>query len=363
MMARGQYEAFARLLPELYSAQTLETLPRHIIDLIPRLIRADSYAYNETNFARRRFEVFMRPAPEEVGITDLDATLARLMHQHPMVQHNRNTDQRALKLSELVSQRQFRQLELYDSVYRPARIEHLMTGGFKLSAAADIVTLGFGRQVRDFGEGEAEVLNLMRPHLRQAYRNADAMTAFQRQLESREQSLEGTANMAVVVVDNLTIRNASPLARRWLATYFPGRDGARSNDQLPDLIARWLRYWQAAFNRKHFDVRPRAPLTVESPDGQLNVRLMETRGEQSMLLLTREPGGDHPELLERLGLTRRESEVLLWISRGKTSREVAAILSITPKTVDKHVEHIQHKLCAENRTIAAAIAWAALRNS
>jgi DNA-binding CsgD family transcriptional regulator len=53
--------------------------------------------------------------------------------------------------------------------------------------------------------------------------------------------------------------------------------------------------------------------------------------------------------------------VLLWISRGKTSREVAAILSIAPKTVDKHVEHIQRKLSAENRTIASAIAWATLR--
>src|SRR5271166_6361608 len=175
MMARGQYEALARLLPELYSAQTLETLPRHILDLTPRLIRSDSYAYNETNLARRRFEVLMRPEPEEVGLTDLDGTLARLMHQHPMVQHNRGTDQRALKMSELASQRQFHRLELYDVAYRPARIEYLMTGGFKLSAG-DIVTLGFGRQSRDFNEAETEVLNLLRPHLAQAYRNANAMT-------------------------------------------------------------------------------------------------------------------------------------------------------------------------------------------
>ena len=358
MMARGQYEALARLLPELYSAQTLETLPRHILDLTPRLIRSDSYAYNETNLARRRFEVLMRPEPEEVGLTDLDGTLARLMHQHPMVQHNRGTDQRALKMSELASQRQFHRLELYDVAYRPARIEYLMTGGFKLSAG-DIVTLGFGRQSRDFNEAETEVLNLLRPHLAQAYRNANAMT----QLEHREQSLERSANMAAVVVHNLTIENAGPLARRWLATYFPGRNGDRSNDQLPDRIARWLRYWQAVFHRKHSELRPCAPLTIEAPDGQLNVRLIETHGDQSMLLLTRELRGDHSERLEQLGLTRREAEVLLWISRGKTSREVGAILSISPTTVDKHVQHVQHKLCVENRTIAAAIAWAALRNT
>jgi DNA-binding CsgD family transcriptional regulator len=65
----------------------------------------------------------------------------------------------------------------------------------------------------------------------------------------------------------------------------------------------------------------------------------------------------------RITLNRREAEVLLWVSRGKTSRETATILSIASKTVDKHVERIQRKLGAENRTVAAAIAWAALRNT
>jgi DNA-binding CsgD family transcriptional regulator len=351
------------MLPELYSAQTLESLPRYILDLVPRLIGADSYAYNETNFVRRRFEVLMRPTPDEYGLADLDATLARLMHEHPMVQHNRSTDQRTLKMSELVSQRQFHRLELYNVVYRPSRIEYLMTGGFNLSAAGDIVTLGFGRDTMDFDENETALLNLLRPHLQQAYLNADAMTSFQRQLETREQALEGAANMAMIEVDHLTISNASPAARRWLAEYFPGRDGARSNDQLPELVARWLQYCRTALNRELNEVKPNAPLSIESPDGQLSVRLLETRDGQSMLLLTRELRGDHPELLERLGLTCREAEVLLWVSRGKTSREAAAILSIAPKTVDKHVERIQHKLGAVNRTVAAAIAWATLRNS
>jgi DNA-binding CsgD family transcriptional regulator len=238
-----------------------------------------------------------------------------------------------------------------------------MTGGFKVSAAGDIVTLGFGRRAKDFGENETALLDLIRPYFEQAYRNADAMTAFQRQHEVREQALEGAANMAMVVVHHLTIESASPLARRWLATYFPGHDGSRSNDQLPELIARWLRHHQIAFDRNDVEVQPSALLSIESPDGQLSVRLIETRDGQSTLLLTRDLRGDHPELLEQLGLTRREAEVLLWISRGKTSREVAAILSIAPKTVDKHVEHIQRKLSAENRTIAAAIAWATLRSS
>src|SRR5208282_1674588 len=111
---------------------------------------------------------------------------------------------------------------------------------------------------------------------------------------------------------------------------FPGREGNRSDDQLPEPIARWLRFRQTTLNRKHSEVGPGRPLTIQSPDGQLSIRLIETQGEESMLLLSHERGGDHPELLERLGLTRREAEVLLWISRGKTSRETATVLSIAP---------------------------------
>jgi hypothetical protein len=63
-----------------------------------------------------------------------------------MVLHNRNTHQRALKMPDLLSQRQFHRRELYDVVYRPARVEYLMTGGFEVSPAGDITTLALGRE-------------------------------------------------------------------------------------------------------------------------------------------------------------------------------------------------------------------------
>jgi DNA-binding CsgD family transcriptional regulator len=56
----------------------------------------------------------------------------------------------------------------------------------------------------------------------------------------------------------------------------------------------------------------------------------------------------------RHGLTEREDEILFWISRGKSNRDIAAILEITPATVGKHLEHIYPKLGVENRTAAAS---------
>ena len=87
-----------------------------------------------------------------------------------------------------------------------------------------------------------------------------------------------------------------------------------------------------------------------------------SREDEVLLLLSRGVGHDRPESLRQLGLAPREAEALLWISKGKTSRETAAILSITRKTVDKHVERIHRKLGVETRT-AAAIAWTAMRDS
>ncbi|MEQ1574315.1 MAG: helix-turn-helix transcriptional regulator [Vicinamibacterales bacterium] len=58
-------------------------------------------------------------------------------------------------------------------------------------------------------------------------------------------------------------------------------------------------------------------------------------------------------LLTGLGLTRRETEVALWLAQGKTNAEISVILNIGVRTVDKHLEHILDKLCVENRTTAA----------
>lgn len=55
-------------------------------------------------------------------------------------------------------------------------------------------------------------------------------------------------------------------------------------------------------------------------------------------------------------LTAREGEVLLWVARGKTNRDIADILGMSPRTVNKHLEHVFEKLGVETRTAAAAAA-------
>jgi DNA-binding response OmpR family regulator len=71
-------------------------------------------------------------------------------------------------------------------------------------------------------------------------------------------------------------------------------------------------------------------------------------------------GGEQQLLQQELALTAREAEVLLWISRGKSNRDIGEILQISPRTVNKHLEQIFDKLGVENRASAAAQAVRAL---
>jgi len=61
-----------------------------------------------------------------------------------------------------------------------------------------------------------------------------------------------------------------------------------------------------------------------------------------------------PERLVRIGLSKRQAEVLHWIAQGKSNNEIGIILAASPRTVAKHVETIFLKLSVETRMSAVA---------
>jgi DNA-binding CsgD family transcriptional regulator len=69
------------------------------------------------------------------------------------------------------------------------------------------------------------------------------------------------------------------------------------------------------------------------------------------------------EALASLALTRREAEVLFWISQGKSNHDIGVILGAKTGTICKHVEHILGKLNVENRTAAAVVALETYRSA
>jgi DNA-binding response OmpR family regulator len=122
---------------------------------------------------------------------------------------------------------------------------------------------------------------------------------------------------------------------------------------LPEPIPQWLD--QA---RKGKAGSKAAIMTALPGNEQLRLQYMGRLGTNEFLLrLAKDSGTETPaEFSSELGLTTREGEVLSWLSKGKTNRDIAQILGLSPRTVDKHLEQIYSKLGVENRTAAAAIA-------
>jgi len=93
------------------------------------------------------------------------------------------------------------------------------------------------------------------------------------------------------------------------------------------------------------------------PGGRVEFAAVATMAEERHFRVTETLEGAEERLLaQRHGLTEREAEVLLWISRGKANREISEILGISPRTVNKHLEQIFEKMGIENRASAAAAA-------
>ena len=99
---------------------------------------------------------------------------------------------------------------------------------------------------------------------------------------------------------------------------------------------------------------PNAPPMLLAPVGSAGP------GER-LYRLARSEAGETDLLRSSFGLTAREAEVLLWIGRGKTNKDIGEILGLSPRTVNKHLEQIYAKLGVENRASAALKAAGALR--
>ena len=47
---------------------------------------------------------------------------------------------------------------------------------------------------------------------------------------------------------------------------------------------------------------------------------------------------------------------VVWLAKGKTNRDIGDTLGMSPRTVNKHLEHVFEKLGVETRAAAAALA-------
>jgi DNA-binding NarL/FixJ family response regulator len=176
--------------------------------------------------------------------------------------------------------------------------------------------------------------------------------------QSARDALDVTGRFLFAVSRQGKIMWATPQAQKLLADSLAAGPGDEL--ELPQPLLQWLDQSQKA------GTASKAQAMASFPDNPLlQLQYMGKSGPNEFLLrLAKDATPDLPaRFSSELGLTTREGEVLSWLSKGKTNRDIAQILGLSPRTVDKHLEQIYAKLGVENRTAAAAIATNATRRN
>jgi len=170
-------------------------------------------------------------------------------------------------------------------------------------------------------------------------------------------SLDATGRMMLATDTSGTILWCTPRAQAAIAALAPG--WSPRDSELPPAIRQGL-------GRLFSNGMAGASVRVDHPSAQsiLELVLVACHRVDEVLIRINElsPGKDMQQLASRLPLTTREAEVLLWISYGKSNGDISTVLSISPRTVQKHLEHVYEKLGVETRSAAAAIAIRAMES-
>lgn len=167
----------------------------------------------------------------------------------------------------------------------------------------------------------------------------------------------GQAAIAVTPQDGKIVWQ-SPLARQWMQHYFYG-SGLHAVDTTPEPILNWLLNMQ----QNKGSSSTVQPLNIIKDSSRLTLSLADDNSDEQWIVLLSEESDEAQihALTTTFGLTKRESEVLYWAIKGKTNRDIGDILGTSPRTVNKHLEHVFTKLGVETRTAAASYVASKLR--
>jgi DNA-binding response OmpR family regulator len=165
-------------------------------------------------------------------------------------------------------------------------------------------------------------------------------------------ALDATGRSLLAIDENGRVLWSTPQAESLLAEIFATGE-KRQNDLPPTLIEKLEQLRNnLSTNAFVFDFAARRASFIY---------LSRVGPTEFLYRLVEEQAGAREAILrEKFLLTGREAEVLVWIAAGKSNRDISQILSISPRTVNKHLEQVFVKLGVENRATAAALAVRAL---
>jgi DNA-binding CsgD family transcriptional regulator len=334
---RTDFDLLLRAIESFAEFRDLASLRHHTVAVLPELVPTNAVAWNEIDTEAGRLVAVVEPA--EIFTEEGAAAFMEHIGDHPLVAHHNATgDGRPRAISDFLTAAQFHATGIYQHLYRHIEAEDQIA--FSLPEPRFVIGIALNRPRRGFSRRERQILNTLRPHLVQAYRNAEDFSRLQRSVATMQVLVE-QAGEGLILLDRRGLPEfASPRAEETFERWF----GAGKAGRLPEPVRGWLGSPPRA-------PAPPAPLHLDQDDARLMIRRVPVPDGEA-LLVSEARNDQTARLLRRLGLTRRESEVLLLLTSGHTVASTATRLGVSPRTVEKHVEHVYDKLGLDGRVAA-----------
>lgn len=341
-LKHSELRAFSQTLVDLYSPGPHAAMPARAFAALERHLSCDHCCYHEFSDQTLVRAVHKPDLPLDTDI------FSYYVDQHPGLAAIIGKQIRtSVKISDFKTLSQWHRTDLYNYFFRPEGLNHQL-GYLALNEGARL-GLALNRKKRDFSEEERTLLDLLVPHLVQSFHAS-------RLFSELSEIAEAGGNAWLVIDSTGHILFETGKAVRWLAKYFG------HNHSLPTQILDWLKRRASRLGDPNDLTSPLKELSVRRGSERLVVEsLSPVRSPEQRLLLSEIKDELDPQPLRCLGLTKREAEVLLWISQGKRNSEIAEILGARSRTIGKHLERIFVKLNVETRTAAANLALETLR--
>jgi CheY-like chemotaxis protein/DNA-binding CsgD family transcriptional regulator len=209
--------------------------------------------------------------------------------------------------------------------------------------------------LKGFGEGAVDYLvKPIRPP--EVLARVEAQLLQSRQVKRAEEALNHGPFAALSITSDGIMTWLPAAAQCWLAGFlqtYSVEANFATGSKLPDPIREW-----ALVQINDSKLKSVVPFECIRSGDHFVVKLIPCiNGPEYMLLLERHSAEWNLESLKNsLGLTAREAEILMWISRGKTNKEVGLIIDSSPRTINKHLEHVFEKLGVATRAAAVSVA-------
>jgi Bacterial regulatory proteins, luxR family len=261
-------------------------------------------------------------------------TLVVLRHENPAISyHMSHPEGPALMIGDLLPMSQWKKTAVFNEFYSRLDMQERLSLSLTLSRP-DITGVVAHRKRAPFTERNRSTLNLLRFHLSEACSTAKGCPALA--FPSVLEALESLVGGSIVTLDSGgKVQFSSDLAQKYFESFF-AKEGSVSNG-LPTPVKHWIFREMAHFGSDELGIRPPQPLLVRRGERTLHIRMARIKeGVGFVLLLRAEDPAFELAKLSILGLGARPTEVLYWLAKGKTNKEIGMILCMATETVKAH---------------------------